>query len=159
MTKPKVYIETSVVSYLTSLPSRDLIRAAHQELTIEWWQRCDRFELFASEAVLQEAAAGHPEPAGRRLAALAECVVLAVNEQVVDLAAALLFANALPAKAMVDALHVGAAAVHGMEYLLTWNCKHIANATMRGIIEKTCRDAGFEPPTICTPEELTEERT
>ena len=159
MTKPKVYVETSVVSYLTAVPSRDLIRAAHQELTIEWWEHRDRFELYAGEAVMQEAAAGHPEPAARRLAALAECILLAVNQSVVDVAAALLRANALPAKAMVDAIHVAAAAVHGIDYLLTWNCKHIANATMRGIIERTCREAGFEPPTICTPEELSEERS
>jgi hypothetical protein len=155
--KKKVYIETTIVSYLTALPSRDLVLAAHQELTLEWWQRRELFDLFASEAVLQEATAGHHEPAGRRLAALESCTIVAVNAQVTHLARALLAAHALPAKAMVDALHVAAAAVHGIDYLLTWNCKHIANAATRGTIEKTCRDAGFEPPTICTPEELMED--
>ena len=159
MAKLKVYLETSVISYLTALPSRDLIRAAHQDLTHEWWQRRDRFDLYASEAVLEEAAAGHPDPATRRLAALDGCTIVAIDARVVNLARALLEADALPAKAIVDALHVAATAVHGIEYLLTWNCKHIANAMMRGIIEKTCRDAGFEPPIICTPEELTEEQT
>lgn len=157
MSKSKVYIETTIVSYLTALPSRDLVRAAHQELTFEWWQRRERFDLYASEAVIQEVAAGHPEPAARRLAALEGCIVIAVNAQVAELAGALLAANALPAKAMVDAIHVAAAAVHGMDYLLTWNCKHIANAATRGILDRTCREAGFEPPTICTPEELTED--
>lgn len=157
MPKAKVYIETTIVSYLTALPSRDVVRAAHQKLTLEWWQSRERFELYASEAVIQEATAGHPEPAARRLAALEGCTVVAVNAQVAELARALLAANALPAKAMVDALHVAAAAVHGINYLLTWNCKHIANAATRGIIEETCRVAGYEPPTICTPEELTED--
>jgi predicted nucleic acid-binding protein len=154
--RSKVYIETTIISYLTALPSRELVLAAHQKLTLEWWQRRGRFDLYASEAVLQEAAAGHPEPAAHRLAALEGCTVIAVNTQVAVLARALLEAHALPPKAMVDALHVAAAAVHGIDYLLTWNCKHIANAATRGTIDKTCRDAGFEPPTICTPEELTE---
>jgi hypothetical protein len=114
MLKRKVYIETTIVSYLTALPSRDLVRAAHQELTLEWWQRRERFDLYASEAVIQEAAAGHPEPAARRLAALEGCTIIAVDSQVADLARALLAANALPAKAMFDALHVAAAAVHGL---------------------------------------------
>ena len=157
MAKSKVYVETSVVSYLTARPSRDLVRAAHQELTFEWWQGRDRFELYASEAVVEEAAAGDPEAAAHRLAALRECVIVAVDGRVATLGRALLRAHALPAKAMVDALHVAAAAVHGIHYLLTWNCKHIANATTRGIIDRTCREGGFEPPTICTPEELTEE--
>src|SRR5688572_29310771 len=132
--KPKVYIETSVISYLTALPSRDLIHAAHQEMTYEWWQRRDGFELYTSQAVLEEAASGHPEPAARRLSALEGCAIIAVDDRAVGLARALLAAHALPAKALVDALHVAAAAVHGIDYLLTWNCKHIANAAMRGII-------------------------
>ncbi len=157
MSRRKVYIETTIVSYLTALPSRDLVLAAHQELTHEWWQRRERFDLYASEAVLQEAAAGHPEPAARRLVALEGCTVIAVNAPVADLARALLASHALPAKALVDSLHVAAAAVHGIDYLLTWNCKHIANAGTRGTIDRTCRKAGFEPPTICTPEELMED--
>jgi hypothetical protein len=157
VSKSKVYIETTIVSYLTALPSRDLVLAAHQELTFEWWGRRERFDLYASEAVIQEAAAGHPESAARRLAALEACTIIAVNAQVADLARTLLAAHALPAKAMVDALHVAAAAVHGIDYLLTWNCKHIAHAATRGIIDKACRGAGVEPPTICTPEELTED--
>jgi hypothetical protein len=155
--KRKVYIETSIVSYLTALPSRDLVAAAHQELTCEWWQHKERFDLFASEVVFQEASAGHPEAAARRLGALSACAILKVDTRVANLARALLVANALPQKAKIDALHVAAAAVHGMDYLLTWNCKHIANAAMRGIINETCRSAGFEPPTISTPEELMQE--
>ncbi len=157
MDKRKVYIETSIVSYLTALPSRDLVAAAHQELTCEWWQHKERFDLYASEVVFQEAAGGNPSAAARRLAALQTCAILKVDANVASLARALLAANALPKKAKVDALHVAAAAVHGMDYLLTWNCKHIANAAMRSIIDETCRSAGFEPPTISTPEELMQE--
>jgi hypothetical protein len=126
-------------------------------LTCEWWQHKERFELFASEVVFQEAAAGHPAAAARRLAALETCAILRVDANVASLARAVLAANALPEKAKVDALHVAAAAVHGMDYLLTWNCKHIANAATRGIIDETCRSVGFEPPTISTPEELMQE--
>jgi len=126
-------------------------------VTHDWWQRRNPFDLYTSEVVIQESAAGHPEPAARRLAALRECTLLAVDARMTELSRALLAAHALPAKALVDSLHVAAAAIHGMDYLLTWNCKHIANATMRGTIEKTCREAGYEPPAICTPEELTEE--
>ena len=97
------------------------------------------------------------DAAARRLDALRICVVLEVDANVAGLGRALLAAHALPEKARLDALHVATAAVHGMDYLLTWNCKHIANAATRGMIEETCRSAGFEPPIISTPEELMQE--
>ena len=131
--------------------------AARQELTREWWQHRDRFDLYASEVILQEAGAGNMDAAARRLDALRICVVLEVDANVAGLGRALLAAHALPEKARLDALHVATAAVHGMDYLLTWNCKHIANAATRGMIEETCRSAGFEPPIISTPEELMQE--
>jgi hypothetical protein len=154
--RPKVYIETTIVSYLTAWPSRDLIRAAHQQLTKEWWSRRERFELYVSEAVLNEAADGDPTAAAERLVALQGVTVLEAGEEAGDLAQRLLGDRALPAKAAVDAVHIAIAAVNGMKYLLTWNCKHIANAVTRDTIAESCRRAGWTAPTICTPEELDE---
>jgi hypothetical protein len=153
--KPRVYIETSVLSYLTSWTSRDLVQAAHQRITSEWWQGRHRFELFVSEAVLAEARRGDPDAARRRLAAAEGLPALVATAEAQGLATRLLQAAAMPAKAAIDAAHVGIATVHGMNFLLTWNCTHIANAVMREKIESVCRGAGFKPPVICTPEELT----
>jgi len=115
------------------------------------------FELFVSSLVLQEAAAGNPTMARRRLEVLRGLAVLAVTQEATELAEQLVQTGPLPLKAEVDALHIGVAAVHGMEYLLTWNCKHIANARMRSQIEAICRSMEYEPPVMCTPEELMEE--
>ena len=155
--KPRAYIETSIISYLTAWPSRDLVHAAQQQVTRDWWTIRGRFDLFASQFVLDEAAAGDEDAAARRLAALEEAVLLEVTEDAILLGEGLLAGGGLPSKARIDALHVAVAAVHGMDYLLTWNCKHIANATLRSRIEDLCRAAGFEPPIICTPLELPKE--
>ena len=152
--KPKVYIETSVVSYLTSAPSRDLVVAAHQQLTREWWQQRERFDLFVSEAVHQEAARGQHDAAARRTAILQGISSLSLDTAVIDLARQLLEANALPEAARGDAFHVAIAAVNGMDYLLTWNCRHIANRFIRARIDHVCRRTGHTPPIRCTPEEL-----
>lgn len=153
-----VYLETSIVSYLTGRQSQDLVIKAHQQLTRKWWNTQRRnFELFISPLVLQEAAVGNPTMARRRLAVVRELPVLAVTQEATELAEQLVQHGPLPQKAEVDALHIGVAAVHGMEYLLTWNCKHIANARMRSQIEAICRGMGYEPPVMCTPEELLEE--
>lgn len=151
---PKVYLETSVVSYLTAFPSRDIVVAAHQQITHEWWAAKDRFELYVSEAVLAEAGAGDPAAAARRLATLADLPILAISSEAEDLGTRLVEAGILPRKAFVDALHVAAAAVNGMDFLLTWNCSHIANARVRAKVEELCRSIGLQPPIICTPEEL-----
>lgn len=154
---PKVYIETSLVSYLVACLSRDLITAARQQITVEWWDKeRTKHELFASEVVVQEASVGDPNEVSKRLAVLAGLPLLDVPDAAAQLAELLLRKHALPEKAVLDALHIAVATVHGMDYLLTWNCRHIANAKMRGAIEKTCRGAGYEPPTICTPEEFGE---
>ena len=150
----RTYIETSVVSYLTAWPSRDLVRAAHQQVTREWWATRASFELHISQFVLDEAAAGDAVAAAERLEALRDLPLLDVTEDVILLATDLVAGGGLPAKARVDALHVAVATVHGMDFLLTWNCTHIANAATRGTIEELCRAAGFEPPIICTPLEL-----
>ena len=152
--KPRVYIETTVLSYLTALPSRDLVRAAHQQVTVEWWGAREAFELFVSDAVLAEARLGDPVAAARRIAAARSLTVLAATDDAQRLADALLVAATMPRKAAIDAVHVAIAAVNGMDFLLMWNCAHIANAAMRPRIESVCRSVGFEPPTICTPEEL-----
>lgn len=155
--KPKAYVETSIVSYLTARQSRDLVLAAHQQVTRDWWTSRAAFKLFASQFVLDEAAAGDSDAAADRLSALAEAAILEVTDEAIALAEQLIAGGGLPVQARVDALHVATAAVHGMDFLLTWNCTHIANATLRGKIEELCRAAGFEPPIICTPLELPKE--
>ena len=156
--KPKVYLETSVISYLTALPSNDLRAMANQNSTLEWWQtQREKFELLISEFVIAEASMGNLDAAQRRLVAVANLAELEANESVKILGKALIQQHALPAKAEIDAYHVAIAAVHGVEFLLTWNCTHIANAATRPKIEATCRRLGFEPPIICTPLELMEE--
>lgn len=156
--KPSVYVETTIPSYLTAWRSPELVMAANQEATRSWWETSrPRFELFVSAIVSQEASGGDPEAASRRIAVIAGLPDLDVSEEVEHLAARLLSGAALPQSAKTDALHIAVAAVHGMDYLLTWNCKHIANAAMRPRIEAICRAAGYEPPVICTPLELMEE--
>ncbi len=157
--KPTVYIETTIPSYLTAWPSRDLVRAAHQQITREWWARREEFDLFTSQLVVEECQAGDSQAAADRLAALAGIPLLESEPEAEALAAALVRKVPLPKKAATDALHIATAAVHGMTYLLTWNCTHIANATLRLPIEAVCQLAGYEPPLICTPGELLTEVT
>lgn len=153
--KPKVYVETTVVSYLTAQASRDLIVAAHQKVTREWWERRRRrFDLYCSQLVVREAAAGDKKAAARRLEVLVPLPLLEITEAASRLARDLLSEAALPKKAAEDVLHIALAAVHGMDYLLTWNCRHIANAEMRNAVGAVCSFHGCEPPVICTPEEL-----
>ena len=155
--KPKVYLETTISSYLTARPSRDLVMAAHQQITREWWDtRRHDFDLFVAQMVLDEASAGDPEAAARRLEVLTPLPLLEPHEEEAELAQALLEHVPLPASAAADALHIAIAVVNGMDYLLTWNCTHIANAALRSRIEAVCRSHGFEVPIICTPEELLE---
>lgn len=157
--KSKVYIETTIVSYLVASPTRDLIQLAHQEITRQWWAERARFDLFVSRAVVAEARRGDARAAARRLAELRGIPRLAADRRVVRLADALLRSGTLPEKARVDALHVGVAAANGIDYLLTWNLRHLANAAIRGKIEQAVRDAGMVPPIICTPEELREPKS
>jgi hypothetical protein len=151
-----VYVETTIPSYLTAWPSRDLVRTAHQQITREWWSKRSEFELYISELVVRECEAGDTEASKARLEAIVDLPLLEQNSAVEALAQMLLTHGPLPERAAGDALHIATAAVHGVDYLLTWNCTHIANATLRSRIESACRDAGYEPPTICTPEELIE---
>ena len=156
--KPSVYLETTIPSYLTAWRSPELVMAANQEATRSWWDMARvRFDVFISILVLDQASSGDSEAAKRRLAIIHEIPVLDISEQAEALAAKLLAGAALPIKAKADALHIAIATVHGMDYLLTWNCKHIANAAMRLKIESICKLCGYEPPIICTPLELMED--
>jgi len=157
--KPRVYLETTIVSYLVARPSRDIVIAAHQEVTRQWWaERRDRYDLVVSELVLREAAAGDPTAAEERRAALDTIDVLEVSELALALAEELVRRRAVPPAAAQDALHIAIAVTNAAEYLLTWNCAHIANATMRRAIDDVCSSEGDLPAVLCTPEELFEEQ-
>ncbi|NOY42993.1 MAG: type II toxin-antitoxin system VapC family toxin [Planctomycetes bacterium] len=154
---PKAYIETTVVSYLTARPSRDVVIAGYQQTTRDWWRNAaDRFELVASELVINEAGAGDADAARDRLTALASVTLLDATEEAAELAQQLIESGAIPRKAAEDAAHIAIAVTNGVDYLVTWNCRHIANATTRFQIERVCRNAGYEPTIICTPAELME---
>lgn len=156
--KSSVYIETTIPSYLTAWRSPELVMAANQEATRKWWDESRaKFELFISQLVIGEISNGDPEAVKRRIAVVENLPELTLTDKAEALAAKLLLGAALPQKATADALHIAIATVHGMDYLLTWNCTHIANAIMRPKIESICRAAGYEPPVICTPPELVEE--
>ena len=150
-------METTVVSYLTARPSRDVVVAGHQQVTRDWWEtRRSAFDVYVSQLVVREAREGDPEAAGRRLSVIDELALLDVTSEAEALAFALVEGGVIPSNAGADALHIAVAAVHGVEYLVTWNMAHIANAQLRPGIEEVCRRAGFEPPILCTPEELME---
>jgi predicted nucleic acid-binding protein len=156
--RPKIYLETTIASYLSARPSGDLITAAHQQITREWWQtRRTEFDLYVSQIVIQEATGGDENAVQQRLEILKDIPLLSITDKVTGLAAELIKKVPLPPKAQVDALHIAVAVVNGVDYLLTWNCTHIANAVLRNRIENACRSLGYEPPVICTPEELMEE--
>jgi predicted nucleic acid-binding protein len=156
--EPRVYLETSIISYLTGRPSRDVVIAAHQALTRQWWEvRAQKFRLVISELVGQEAGKGDPDAARARIAALAGINILIIKEEAIALAEQLVLSGLIPKDAAADALHIAIAAIHGIDYLLTWNCKHLANAALRGRIESFINRAGYFSSVICTPEELMED--
>lgn len=153
--KARIYVETTIFSYLTAKPSRDLVIAAHQQITQEWWEaRRHTFDLFISELVIREAGAGNEDAAQKRLEALKEIDLLELNEEALYLAGELVQRGPIPERAKEDALHIALATVHGMDYLLTWNCRHIANAEMRKGVASVCNFLGYDTPVISTPEEL-----
>ncbi len=152
-----VYIETSVVSYLTSRPSRDLLIAACQQSTRDWWDGYrSQFRLHTSELVVTEAGRGDPDTAQKRLDHLRGIPELHVTPESRDLAKALVEQGAVPQKAQADAFHIAVASVHGMDLLLTWNCRHIDNPVTKPIVRSVCAAAGFPCPEICTPLQLLE---
>jgi hypothetical protein len=156
--RPKVYIETSVISYLAARPSRDLIVAANQQITNEWWlTKKINYDIFISQLTVQEAAKGDPNASKKRLELIQGIPLLSLSAEIREFSKKLITNGSLPTEAAEDAIHIAIAAINGMDYLLTWNFKHIANATIRYKVEKICRMNGFEPPIICTPQELMEE--
>ena len=153
--KKSVYIETSIPGYLTARPSRDVRAAAWQQITTQWWDDArDQYELFTSALVIAEASDGHPDAAARRLEVLQGIAKLVIDEEIQAFSEKLIAEGGIPELAKADALHVAVAAVHGMDYLLTWNCRHIDNATKKPIIRAICAASGYSCPEICTPMEL-----
>jgi hypothetical protein len=152
--KRRVYIETTIPSYLTAWPSRDLVRAAHQQITREWWERRHGYVLFISQLVVDECERGNPLAAAARREVLAGLPLLEQGEEVEAVSRMLIRQVPLPERATADAIHIATAAVHGIDYLLTWNCRHIANVALRDRIEAVCRNAGLHPPALCTPQVL-----
>jgi predicted nucleic acid-binding protein len=151
----KVYIETSIVSYLTARPSGQLTTAARQKETNDWWEnQKERFTLCISTVVIEEAEKGDKNAASKRLAKLSGIEILSLNDNVVELSKALVADGGIPQNALDDALHIAVAAVHGVEYLLTWNCRHIDNAEKKPKIRKICQKHGYQCPEIATPIEL-----
>lgn len=153
--KPSVYIETSVVSYYTSRPSRDLVVAARQQLTREWWEQYGpQLEIYVSALVIQEAEVGDSTAAEQRLEAIIDLPVLELTEDVLELAKSLINTGPIPSESFEDALHIAVAAVNGIQFLLTWNYHHINNPRMRPDIVRVVQNFGFECPVICTPDEF-----
>lgn len=155
MKKDAIYLETTVVSYYTSKPSRDIIVLAHQEITREWWPKAvNRFDIFISEAVIEEDSAGDQEAARKRIEELKKFPHLQLNDKVEQMAQVYIDKLDIPQKAYRDAIHLAVASVHNVEYLVTWNCAHLANAEIIRKLIKINESFGLSTPLICTPEEL-----
>ncbi|QJB44058.1 type II toxin-antitoxin system VapC family toxin [Dolichospermum flos-aquae] len=150
-----LYLDTSIIGYLTIRPSTNLITASNSVITQNWWDtRRENFTLYISEVVLEELARGDQEIVTKRLDLISELPLLALNEAVEELAQQFLTKSNLPPKASDDALHIALATVYKVDYLLTWNCKHIANAQIQKKLSQVSIQSGYELPTICTPYEL-----
>jgi predicted nucleic acid-binding protein len=157
MPKPLVYIETSVVSYLTARPSRDLLTAARQAWTIEWWEIAPiHWEIAISELVIEEAGRGDPRAAALRLNALHGIPILSANAEVEILADAIIEAGALPLNESEDALHIAIATITGAHYLVSWNFAHLVGPDAKLKLLDTIRTLGHTPALLTTPEELLE---
>ena len=150
-----VYLETSFISYWVARPSGDLLVAAHQKTTQDWWAaRRDQFTCNVSQVVIDEASSGDSAEVQKRLAIISGLAILEVTSDAESLTQAIMAAGMLPAHAFPDAAHVAVATVHGVDYLLTWNCKHLANAQIARQLARVCEELGHRMPIICTPEEL-----
>ena len=155
--KQCVYIETSVVSYLTSRPSRDLLVAAHQQVTAEWWEHgLPSFEAFVSPLVIEEASRGDEAAARLRLEKIAGYAILEINENVRRLAELYFDSIQIAEKARGDAYHLAVSAYHGMDFLVSWNFGHILNPRVKAVVQQLNTRRGIGTPLICTPEELME---
>jgi hypothetical protein len=150
-----VYLETTFISYLVARASRDLLVAGHQQATQDWWaDRRGKFECYVSQVVIDEASVGDPSEVQKRIAVIGDLPAIEVTEDAKSLARALLSSGAIPPRAVADAAHIAVAAIHGIDYLLTWNCRHLANAQIMRGVAAVCGQLGRRMPVICTPEEL-----
>lgn len=152
---PTAYIETTIPSYYTSWPARDVVQIARQSATRRWWDGgYSGFELFTSQEVLDEAGRGDTGRASTRLEMLAEIPVLEFNSDVEDLARSLIVVGLVPVSVASDAVHIAIASVHRVDFLVTWNFKHIVNPHIQQRLRREVALAGFVLPVLCTPEEL-----
>ena len=154
MNRPKIYLESSTISYLTARPSEVLIKKFRQEQTRLWWTYRDRYDLFVSETVMEEIQRGDEEAARLRTEIIKGISVLPLSDQVERLAQVFILANAVPPTAAFDAYHIASAAVHQMDYLLTWNQRHIANPVKFRQMEELIFGFQLKPPLIVTPDHL-----
>jgi predicted nucleic acid-binding protein len=155
--KESVYLETTVVSYYTSKPSRDIIVLAHQEITRQWWSHATKtYNIFISEVVMEEAGLGDPEAAKRRLHEIKDFPHLELNNLVEKMARTYMEKLFIPEKSLRDAAHLAIASVHNIDYLVTWNCSHLANGAIIKKLVTLNKTYGVHTPIICTPEELME---
>jgi hypothetical protein len=153
--KPKLYLESTIPSYYVARPSRELVTAAHQQITRDWWtRRANDFDLRISQVVLDEVGTGDSTMARARLKLIEDIPVLDLSDTAIEPAEALMQTGPLPSKAGRDALHIALSAVHGIHFLLTWNCTHIANAEMFDKVRRVCERHGVSVPVMCTPDEL-----
>ena len=152
--KPRIYVETSVISYLTARPSRDPVKASRQLQAKALWNAQQRFSLMVSPAVIDEALRGSPTAAALRQRALVGLPVLALTQEASYLAQLLLDRKALPSTALADAVHIAIATTHKIKVVASFNFKHLAGVFARAKIENTLRQLGYEPPMIATPEEI-----
>ena len=152
-----VYLETTVIGHIAGRLHADAVILGRQTITRRWWQTAaHRYRLLASNLVMAECGAGDTEAGHERLALLTNLDLLDIDEESEQLANALLASHAVPHTEPRDATHIAVTAVNGIDYLATWNFKHIMNPATQHLIDAVCREIGYEPPTICTPEQLLE---
>ncbi len=152
--KQNIYIETSVISYLVANTSKNLVIAAHQASTADMWKQIDKFDVYISDIVIQEASKGDKKQSCERLNIVEKIPVLKIDDEAKELARALLEGKAIPEKCPEDALHISVAAVNGIDAIVTWNFKHINNPFTRKMIRNIIESKGIGCPEICSPEEL-----
>ena len=154
----RIYLESTIPSYVVARPARDLLQAARQQLTRDWWDlRREKHELFTSQVVLDEIAGGEAAMARQRLGVMAQIKLLDLTDEAKSLTKEILGSGLLPWDADRDAAHIALATVHEMEILLSWNCRHIANAAIQTRLRRLTEKSGFALPVLCTPDELTGE--
>lgn len=152
-----IYIETTVVSYFTSRPSRDVITAARQESTRALWPRLiSDYESYVSALVLEEAGQGDEDQIQKRLQAVKSFKVLDTDDAARVLAEKIIKGHGIPKKYPEDAIHIAVAAVNGIDVLITWNIAHMNNPFTRALVRRIVEEAGYRCPEICSPDELLE---